>query len=247
MAVWRGGSEADLRTRAGLQLLQVLHRRWLIRKQVEARGRVFGELNPAIGEPVVEPMGGDPETAGELGHRQTLGHLARMRLMPLLQTAMLEANGSDRARQDLGALGRAIALLRQLGRDRLVRVARRKQSQNLVFHRGRPLQVGEGPHRDGDGEGGRGPAFPHHAGLDLVPRHPMDDDFVNETAQPGFALRLREDIRLPQRWQRTAQVEAGRPQRRGECPLRRVGGLPALGRGLFRRLECAKRGFPAPL
>ena len=69
--VCRGCSEADLRTRAGLQLLEVLQRRRLIRKQVEARGRIFGELNAAIGEPVVEPMGGDPETPGELGDRQT--------------------------------------------------------------------------------------------------------------------------------------------------------------------------------
>src|SRR6266571_8359466 len=73
--------EANLRTRASLQLLEVLHRRRLIRKQVEARGRIFGELNAAIGEPVVEPMGGDTETPGELGDRQRPGHVARMRLM----------------------------------------------------------------------------------------------------------------------------------------------------------------------
>ena len=90
--------EADLRTRASLQLLEVRHRRRLIRKQVEARGRIFGELNSAIGEPVVEPMGGDTETPGELGDGQRPGHVARMRLMPLLHEAMLEPDSSDRAR-----------------------------------------------------------------------------------------------------------------------------------------------------
>ena len=35
--VCRGRSEAHLRTRTGLQLLEVLHRCRLIRKQVEAR------------------------------------------------------------------------------------------------------------------------------------------------------------------------------------------------------------------
>jgi hypothetical protein len=67
-------------------------------KQVEARGRIFGELNVAIGEPVVEPMGGDTETPGALGDRQRPGHVARMRLMPLLHAAMLEPDSSDRAR-----------------------------------------------------------------------------------------------------------------------------------------------------
>jgi hypothetical protein len=93
---WR--SEADLRTRTSLQLLEVLYRCRLIRKQVEARGRIFGKLNPAIGESVVEPMGGDPEPPGELGDRQKPGHMSRMRLMPLLHTTMLEPNSSDRAR-----------------------------------------------------------------------------------------------------------------------------------------------------
>src|SRR5438552_17495139 len=88
----------SLRTCAGLQLLEVLHRRRLIRKQVEARGRIFGELNLAIREPVVEPLGGDTEMPGELRDRQIPGHLARMRLMPLLHEAMLEPNSSDRAR-----------------------------------------------------------------------------------------------------------------------------------------------------
>ena len=97
VAVCCGGSEADLRTHTGLQLLETFHRCRLIRKQVETRDRIFGELNPAIGEPVVEPIGGDPETSGELGDRQIPGHTAWMRLMPLLHAAMLEPNGSDRA------------------------------------------------------------------------------------------------------------------------------------------------------
>ena len=71
-------SQADLPTRAGLQLLEVLHRRRLIRKQVEARGRIFVELNPAIGEPVIEPMGGDTETPGELGDGERPAYVARM-------------------------------------------------------------------------------------------------------------------------------------------------------------------------
>src|SRR5712691_4907350 len=91
---YRGHSHADLRTRTGLQLLQVLHRRRLIRKHVEARGSIFGELNPAIGEPVIEPMGGDTKPPGELGDGQRPGHMSRMRLMPLLHAAMLEPESS---------------------------------------------------------------------------------------------------------------------------------------------------------
>src|SRR3989454_8105438 len=69
-------SHADLRTRACTQLLEMLQRGRLVRKQVEARGRIFIELNPAIGESVIEPMGGDSETPGELGDGQIPGHVA---------------------------------------------------------------------------------------------------------------------------------------------------------------------------
>jgi len=206
--------EADLRTRASLQLLEVLHRRRLIRKQVEARGRIFGELHPARGEPVVEPMGGDAETPGKLGDGQRPGHVSRMRLMPLLHAAMLESDGLARTRQDLGSLRGAIALLRELGRDRVVRVSRRKQGQNLLFHGGGPLAVGKGPDGDRDREGGRRPALPHHAGLDLVPWRPMDDAFVDQTAQQRFALRLHQHVRRPQGRQRVANVEEGRAELR---------------------------------
>jgi hypothetical protein len=94
--VSRGGSEADLRTRPGLQLLEALSRRGLIGKQVEPRGRIFGELNPAIGEPVIEPVGWDSEAPGQLGDAEMAGHLARMRLMPLLHESVLETDGFDR-------------------------------------------------------------------------------------------------------------------------------------------------------
>ena len=247
MAVWRGGADAALRPRASLPLLQVLSRRWLMRPQGEACGRSFGALHPAMGASVGEPMGGAPETAGAWGDRQTPGSLASMRLLPLLQTARLEAHGADRARPDRGALGRARARLRPWGRERFVPVAHRTPGQHRLCHGSRPLSVGAGSDRDRARAGGRCPALPHHTRLDLVPRPPRDDDCVKQPAQHGFALRWREDIRLPQLGQRTAQVEEGRPPLRGACPLRRVWGLPAVGRGLFRRLACAPRGFPAPL
>src|SRR2546428_12344334 len=60
-------SHADLRTRAGPQRLEVLQRGRLVRKHVEARGRIFLALHPALGEPVIEPMGGAPATPGEVG------------------------------------------------------------------------------------------------------------------------------------------------------------------------------------
>ena len=78
MDICGGHAHADLPTCAGLQLLEVLQRRRLIRKQVEPRGRIFGKLNPAIGEPVIEPMGGDTEPPSELGDGQIPGHMARM-------------------------------------------------------------------------------------------------------------------------------------------------------------------------
>lgn len=245
--VGRGRSHADLRTCAGLQLLEVLHRRRLIRTHVEARGRIFGELHLAIGEPVVEPMGGDTETPGALRDRQRPGHMARMRLMPLLHEAMLAPDSSDRAREDLGPLRGAIALRRELGSDRVVRVSRGTQGQHLLFHRGGPLQVGEGSDGDRDRKGGRRPTFPHHTGLDLVPRRPMDDDLVNEAAPQRFALWLRQHVRRPQVRQRTAHIQEGRAYLRSECAFRCLRGLHALGRGRLGRLELAQSRLPAPL
>ena len=99
-----GRAQADLLTHASLQLLEAFHRRRLIWKQVEARRGIFLELNPAIREPVIEPMGGDPKTPGQLGDGQISGHVAWMRLMPLLHEAVLEPDRTDRTRQDLGAL-----------------------------------------------------------------------------------------------------------------------------------------------
>ncbi len=122
---------------------------------------------------------------------------------------MLEPDGLDRAPQDLGTLWRAIALLCELGSDRVVRVSRRKEGLYLLFHGRGPLQVGEGADGDRDRHGGRGPAFPHDTGLDLVPWGPMDDDFVNQTAQQRFALRLGQHVRLPQPRQRATKVEEG--------------------------------------
>jgi len=202
-------SHADLRTRACPQLLEVLQRRRLVRKQVEARGRIFIELNPAIGEPVIEPMGGDPETPGELGDGQIPGHVARMRLMPFLHEAMLEPDDLDCARKDRGPLRGAIALLRELGRDRGVRVSRRQAGHYLLFHGRSPLQVDEGSDSDRDRQGGRRPTFPHDTSLDLVPRHPMDDHFLYQTAQQRFALGLGQHVRLPQSRERTPKVEEG--------------------------------------
>jgi hypothetical protein len=245
--VCRGCSQTDLRTHASLQLLEALHRRGLIWKQVEPRGRIFVELNPAIGEPVIEPMGRDPETPGELRDSQRPGHVARMRLMPLLHEAMLKPDGFDCTWQDMRPLRRAIALLRGLGRDRVVRMARRKEGQYLLFHGRSPLQVSEGPDGDWDRHGGRRPAFPHNTGLDLVPRGPMDDDFVNQTAEQRFALRLGQHVRLPQPRKRAPKVEEGGPQLGGQggfCAHRR---LDALGRGGFCHREGAEGRLPAPL
>jgi len=56
----------------------------MIRKQVEACGRIFIELDVAIGKPIVEPMRGDPQAPGELGDSQRPSHLSWVRLMPLL-------------------------------------------------------------------------------------------------------------------------------------------------------------------
>ena len=78
VALCGGRAHADLRTRAGPSLLEVLQRHRLIRKQGEARGRILGELQPAMGEPVLEPRGGDPEPPSELGDGQIPGHMARM-------------------------------------------------------------------------------------------------------------------------------------------------------------------------
>lgn len=237
--VGRRRSQAALRTCAGLQLLEVLHRRRLIRQHGEARGRIFGELHLAMGEPVVAPMGGDTETPGTWGDRQRPGPMARMRLMPLLHEAMREPESAARAREDLGPLRGARARLGELGSACVVRVSRGTQGQHLLFHSGGPLQVGEGADGDRDRQGGRRPTCPHQTGLDLVPRRPMDDDFRNEAAQQRLTLRLRQHGRRPQGRQRTANSKEGRAYLRSACAFRCVRGLPALGRGRLGRLELA--------
>ena len=94
-------------------------------------------------------MGGDTETAGELGDRQRPGYVARVGLMALLHAAMLEPDGFDRTRQDLGPLRGAIALLREFGSGLIASSVCPAANRVRICCSigGGPLQVGEGPRR----------------------------------------------------------------------------------------------------
>ena len=76
--------------------------------------------------------------------------------------------------------------------------------------------------------------------MNLIPPGPLDHHFVNEAAEQGFPLRLRQDIGGPESRQRGANGPEGGLQGGGEGVFRRRPGLGALlvGRfGLFEGLQ----------
>src|SRR6516165_1055567 len=79
------------------ELAQLREGGWCIGEEKGLALGVFGHLDGAI----VDPVGCAAERLGELGHGEIAGHAAGVRLMALLQDAMLEANVPHRARQDL--------------------------------------------------------------------------------------------------------------------------------------------------
>src|SRR5438552_11524308 len=106
------------------ELLEQGHCPGLIGEQVEARLRIEGDLDRAVVNAVLDPVWRDPQGPGELRHGQVAGDAARVRLAPLAEQAMPQAEAADGAGQDGGVLGRAMPLLRQPGRDLLIRFAR---------------------------------------------------------------------------------------------------------------------------
>src|SRR6266446_4810075 len=155
------------------QLPKGLERLRRIGKQRESRGRIAPDDHCATFDLVIHPVRRHSERPGQLRDGEGTCHPPRVRLRAMLHEAQLETDTLDRAGQDSGATGRAIAVLRQL-------------SGYLV----RAWQVGEGPDSHGDLKRGGLAATPDNAGVNLIAPRPLDDHLVDETTQSGPAQGL---------------------------------------------------------
>src|SRR5262245_10566513 len=82
------------------QFSELLDGRGSIGEQVEPGRSIFDNLDRAIINPVINEMGSDARFLGHLRNGQESFNAARMRLTALAHNVVLEANLSDRARQD---------------------------------------------------------------------------------------------------------------------------------------------------
>ena len=98
-------SKSQRGTCAVLKLPELVECDRCIGEQVGLPLGVFGDLDSSIVNPIVDPVWGEVQGLGDLRHRQVAGDAARVRLMLLLEEAMLEADGPDRAGQHLLAHG----------------------------------------------------------------------------------------------------------------------------------------------
>ena len=186
----------------------------------------------------------DRQRLGELWYRQVPGYPARVRLGTILHETQFEADALDRAGQDRGPTGRAIAVPGQLLGDLDVAGTCGTQDPNLLRHFGRCGQVRQRPNRDRHLKGGGLPAAPDNAGVHLLAPGPLDDHLVNETAQQGFALGLRQDVSRPEGGQLLANSAESRLQRGRQRGSGRCTGLDALRLGRFGLLEGLQSNLP---
>jgi hypothetical protein len=82
------------------QFSELIDGRGAIGEQVKPGRSIFDNLDRAIVNPVINEMGSDAQFLGQLRNGQESFNAARMRLIPLAHNVVLEANLSDRARQD---------------------------------------------------------------------------------------------------------------------------------------------------
>src|SRR5690349_15521640 len=102
---------------AGPELLELGDRLGLIGEQVEARVGIEDNLDCTIVNPIIDPVGLDPQTPRDLTDGQAAGDPPRVRLAPLPEEAMAEPEETDRAGQHGRVSRRAMPLPGQDGRD----------------------------------------------------------------------------------------------------------------------------------
>ena len=73
---------------------------WFIREEVGAIVRVLGDLDGAVSDPIVEPVGADLETFGELVGPQVAGNHVGMGQVLVVQDAAVSADGRYHADQN---------------------------------------------------------------------------------------------------------------------------------------------------
>ncbi len=83
------------------QLSELLNGRGAIRKQVTSGLFIFGNLDRAIANAIVDEMNRDAQFFGELGNREESLNPTWVRLMSLDHNPMFEPNRSDRTGQEI--------------------------------------------------------------------------------------------------------------------------------------------------
>src|SRR5436309_10417 len=91
-----------------------------VREQVEIRLAMPDDLDRAIVNPVIDPVRGDLQFAGDLRYGQEAGNATGMGLAAHAQQPVTQTNAPDGTGQDGRVLGGTMPLLRQPGRDLLV-------------------------------------------------------------------------------------------------------------------------------
>jgi hypothetical protein len=86
-----------------------------IREQVKGRLFVLGHLNCTVVNSVVNPVNGDMQFLGQLGHRKMARDTARVRLMMSDHNPMSQPDRLDGAGQDDKPHGRAVGDIDEVG------------------------------------------------------------------------------------------------------------------------------------
>jgi hypothetical protein len=165
------------------QLPKRLKRLGAVGKEIEPRLRIPLDHYRAALALMLHPVRGDAQRFGQRRHRQVARAPARVRLRAILHEAQLEPNPLDRAGQDGGRTGRAIAVRRQLSGHFVIAFTLGKAHPNLLRHRMRRGEIGESTDRYRDLQGSGFTAAPDNTGVNLIAPCPLDHDLVKETAQ----------------------------------------------------------------
>jgi hypothetical protein len=189
---------------------------------------------------VLHPVWSATPRLGALWHRPGPRSLSRVRLRAMRHEPTLEAETRDRAGQDRGPTGRAIAVRGPLPGHRVVACARGTQAPKLWRHLVRARPVGAGPARHGARNRRGRAATPDHAGVHLIAPRPLEHPLVDAPPQEGLARCLRQHVGGPECRELLAPGAAGRWPRGGQRVGGRRAGLGALllsGCGLLERLQ----------
>jgi hypothetical protein len=80
---------------AGFELLEFLEGLWVVWKDVQASLFIFGNLDTAIVDAIIQPVRGHLQDLSKLGKGEKTGDLTRVGLTALLKNTVAQANGFD--------------------------------------------------------------------------------------------------------------------------------------------------------